>query len=145
MSFRASAIGGSPPDVAEVLVADDNPTNVFILTTMLKSFGVSVLSAADGVQAVQIATLKLPALILMDVQMPRMDGITAARRIRGAMLDRRAAIVAVTAFPEARLGPDLEAAEFDDFLFKPIELSVVHRLVEKWLHGTRESGSRAQR
>ena len=133
MSFAAPAIDGSnpAPDGIEVLVADDNPTNVFILTAMLRSLGLSVLSAADGLEAVQIATQRLPTLIFMDLQMPRMDGITAARQIRDAMSDRRAAIVAVTAFPEVRQVPGFEAAEFDDFLVKPIELSVVRRTVGK--------------
>ena len=123
-----------------MLVADDNSTNVFILTAMLRSLGISTLSAADGVEAVQIATERLPALIFMDVQMPRMDGIAATRRIRDAMSDRRAAIVAVTAYPEVRHLPDFQAAEFDDFLVKPIELSVVRRAVERWLHDPGPNG-----
>jgi len=134
MSFAGLAIDGSKgPEGVKVLVADDNPTNVFILTAMLRSLGLSVLSAADGVEAVQIATQMFPTLIFMDLQMPRMDGITATRRIRDVMSDRRAAIVAVTAFPEARHVAGFEAAEFDDFLVKPIELPVVRRTVERWL------------
>ena len=49
------------------------------------------------------------------------------------MSDRRAVIVAVTAFSEVRQVPEFETAEFDDFLVKPIELPVVRRTVEKWL------------
>jgi two-component system sensor histidine kinase BarA len=124
---------GRPPDAVPVLVADDIPTNVFVLTAMLRSLGVATLSAADGAEAVQIATERRPALIFMDLQMPRMDGITAARHIRDAMPDQRVPIVAVTAFPEIRHLPDFEAAEFDDFLVKPVDLSVLRRAVDKWL------------
>jgi CheY-like chemotaxis protein len=123
-----------PPEDVRVLVADDSPTNVFVLTAMLRSLGVPTLSAADGAEAVEIATERRPALIFMDVQMPRMDGIAAARRIRSAMPDRRVAIVAVTAFPEVRHLPDFNAADFDDFLVKPVEFSVLRRAVERWLH-----------
>ena len=134
MSLTTPALGQThAPNGIEVLVADDIPTNVFILTTMLRSLGYSTLSAADGLEAVKIATQRLPALIFMDVQMPCMDGITAARQIRGAMSDRRTAIVAVTAFPEVRHVPGFAAAEFDDFIVKPVELSVVRQTVEKWL------------
>ena len=129
-----------PPDAAPVLVADDIATNVFVLTAMLKSLGLSTLTAADGAEAVQIATEHRPALIFMDLQMPRMDGITAARHIRNAMPDRRVPIVAVTAFPEIRHLPDFEEAEFDDFLVKPVELSVLRRAVDKWLHQAGANG-----
>jgi CheY-like chemotaxis protein len=129
----------APPDEAEpaeevrVLVADDSPTNVFVLTAMLRSLGLSTVSAADGAEAVEVATERHPALIFMDVQMPRLDGIAAAQRIRSAIRDRRVVIVAVTAFPEVRHLPDFKAAQFDDFLVKPVELSVVRRAVEKWV------------
>jgi CheY-like chemotaxis protein len=130
-----------PPDGVRVLVADDSATNVFVLTAMLRSLGLSTLSAADGVEAVQVATEHRPALIFMDVQMPRMDGITAACRIRKTMPAPRVAIVAVTAFPGVRHLPDFKAAEFDDFLVKPVELPVLRRAVEKWL---RDPGANGQ-
>jgi CheY-like chemotaxis protein len=56
------------------------------------------------------------------------------------MPDRRVAIVAVTAFPEIRHLPDFAEAEFDDFLVKPVELSVLRRAVDKWLHRADASG-----
>ena len=132
MSVAGLANGGPPaPARIRVLVADDNPTNVFILTAMLRPLGLLVISAADGLEAVQIATQKFPRLIFMDLQMPRMDGITAAKKIRAFMSDRRAVIVAVTAFSEVRQVPEFETAEFDDFLVKPLELPVVRRTRRK--------------
>ena len=140
MSFEAPASDGTlRTDGVKVLVADDNPTNVFILAAMLRSIGLAPLKAVNGVEAVQIATERLPALIFMDVQMPGMDGIAAARRIHSAV-GRQVAVVAVTAFPEVRQLPDFEAAEFDDFLVKPVEFSSLRRIVDKWLHGARANG-----
>jgi CheY-like chemotaxis protein len=141
MSLAPSAGVGASPDEVRVLVADDSPTNVFVLTAMLRSLGLSTVSAADGAEAVEVAAERRPALIFMDVHMPRLDGIAAARRIRDDMRDPRVVIVAVTAFPDVRHLPDFAAAEFDDFLVKPVELSVVRRAVEKWVAPSGDKGA----
>lgn len=123
----------APPETAvvPVLVADDIPTNVFVLTAILKSLGIATVTAADGAEAVEVAAARHPELIFMDVQMPRLDGIAAARRIRSEMPDRRIVIVAVTAYPEVRHQPHFRAA-FDDFIIKPVDLPAVRRAVERW-------------
>ena len=130
----------APVDEVRVLVADDSATNVFVLTAMLRSLGLSTVSAADGAEAVEVAAARNPVLIFMDVHMPRMDGIAAARQIRAALGGRRVAILAVTAYPDARHLPDFKAAEFDDFLVKPVELQTVRRAVEKWMSYVHEPG-----
>lgn len=140
MSRGGPTKGGVPGNGVEVLVVDDNPTNMFVLTAMLRSLGLSTLSTADGIEAVQIATEKLPALIFMDLQMPRMDGVTATRRIREAMSEPRPAIVAVTAYADVSNLRNFRESEFDDLLVKPIELSIVRRAVERWLHYTSTEG-----
>jgi CheY-like chemotaxis protein len=133
MTVEAPAqVAAVPAGEVEVLVADDSPTNVFVLTAMLRALGFSTISAADGAEAVGLATERRPALVFMDVQMPGMDGIAAARLIRSAMPDRRVVIVAVTAHAEVRHLPDFKTAGFDDLLLKPVDLSVVRRAVEKW-------------
>jgi len=132
MSSSEDVRADAPPDEVRVLVADDSPTNVFVLTAMLRSLGLATVTAADGAEAVEIAAERCPELIFMDVHMPRMDGMAAARQIR-SLRGRRVAIVAVTAYPDARHLPDFKAADFDDFLVKPVELSVVRRAVEKWM------------
>jgi CheY-like chemotaxis protein len=133
MSGTEDVCADAPPDEVRVLVADDSPTNVFVLTAMLRSLGLTTVTAADGAEAVEIAAERCPALIFMDVHMPRMDGMAAAQQIRRTLRGRRVAIVAVTAYPDARHLPDFKAADFDDFLVKPVELSVVRRAVEKWM------------
>lgn len=104
-----------------LLLAEDNPTNQFVIKRLLKDFAVDVEIAADGIQAVEAARRASYDLICMDMRMPEMDGLEATRLIRrdgGA--SRRAPIVAMTAnaFPE-----DMEAcrvAGMTDFVAKPV-------------------------
>lgn len=120
---------------ARILVADDSATNVFVLTAMLRSLGFPTLSAADGAEAVDVAMMHRPTLIFMDVQMPRLDGISAAMRIREALPDRHVAIVAVTAHPDVRHQASFKAAGFDDVMVKPVELALVRQAVRRWMPG----------
>ena len=118
---------------AHVLVADDSPTNVFVLAGMLRVLGIPAVCAANGAEAVEMARARPPALVFMDMQMPRLDGIAAARAIRAADPGRRVAIVAVTASPGIDRRADFRAAGFDDLLLKPVELPAVRRVVERWI------------
>lgn len=133
MSAAARSGRETAADGFGALVADDSATNVFVLTAMLRSLGLTTLSAADGAEAVEIAANHHPALIFLDLHLPRMDGIAAARHIRDVIRGRRVAILAVTAYPDARHLPAFKEAGFDDFIVKPVELSTVRRAVEKWM------------
>jgi PAS domain S-box-containing protein len=105
-----------------LLVVDDNPTNRELIVALLAPFDISITTASDGVEAVEHAARSQFDLILMDVQMPNMDGVTATRRIRSAtpLGARRVPIVAMTAnvFPE-QIARCLEAG-MDGHLGKPI-------------------------
>jgi PAS domain S-box-containing protein len=105
-----------------LLVVDDNPTNRELIVALLAPFDISITTASDGVEAVEHAARSQFDLILMDVQMPNMDGMTATRRIRSStpLGARRVPIVAMTAnvFPE-QVARCLEAG-MDGHLGKPI-------------------------
>lgn len=116
-----------------ILIADDSSTNVFILTAMLRTMGLTAVTAANGSEAVALATTRRPALIFMDIQMPRMDGMAAARQIRDALPENNVTIVAVTAHPDSRHLPEYKSAAFDDLVVKPIDFSIVRRVIEKWM------------
>lgn len=81
----------------EVLIVEDNPTNRIVLREMLRHLGQSVAEAANGSEAVEIARRRAFALIFMDVSMPGIDGVTAARQIRAGGASAGARIVALTA------------------------------------------------
>ena len=121
---------------SRILLAEDEIINREIVTELLAYAGLVVETARDGQEAVELARQGNYALILMDMQMPRMDGLEATRRIRNS-LGLGIPIVAMTAnaFNEDRLRC-LDAG-MDDFMAKPIHPDAMFDLVEKWLSVTR--------
>jgi CheY-like chemotaxis protein len=119
-----------------VLIAEDNDVNREILVTMLKTAGCSVLQAHNGLEAVQMSATLPYDIILMDVQMPEMDGITAAKTIRArevALGTLRKPILALTANALADDKANCLAAGMDDYLTKPFMRRQILELIGKWL------------
>jgi CheY-like chemotaxis protein len=118
---------------AAVLVADDNPVNCEVTAALLESAGMKVDLAEDGRECVRRAAGGRYAMILMDVQMPRMNGIEATRAIRQRLGCTELPIIAMTAcaFEEERAA--CMAAGMDGVLLKPAEPTVLYAKVLKWL------------
>jgi signal transduction histidine kinase/ActR/RegA family two-component response regulator len=108
------------PRQLRILLVEDNPINQLVANGLLEKAGCSADLAADGLEAVEKALAGSYDLILMDMQMPRLDGLGATRRIRGLPLAHQPAIVAMTAnaFEEDR--QQCLAAGMNDFLSKPL-------------------------
>lgn len=118
-----------------VLVVEDNLINQEIIGELLRGYGLDVALAGDGRQALKQVAEQSFDLVLMDVQMPVMDGLTATRRIR-AMPNGRFAelpIVALTANALPQDRRDCEEAGMNDFISKPIDLAVLERKLAQWL------------
>ena len=126
-----------------ILVVEDNPMNLELVRDILTAEGYEVLEAADGATGVAIATLERPALILMDLQLPRLDGLEAARLIRADPRLAGIPIVAVTA--HAMKGDDekARAAGCDGFVTKPIQVREFAATVAAFLKGTKRGSSPA--
>jgi signal transduction histidine kinase/CheY-like chemotaxis protein/HPt (histidine-containing phosphotransfer) domain-containing protein len=119
---------------ARVLLVDDNPINQQVGLTILKRLGIHGDSAENGLQAVEILETGGYDLVLMDVQMPVMDGFEATRRIRKLSSGNPSVpIIAVTA--HAMRGDQEKCLEagMNDYLAKPIEPQALIRILEKWL------------
>lgn len=115
-----------------LLVAEDNPTNQRVIAALLSSFGHSYTVVPDGQQAVAAVSSSDFDAVLMDVQMPVMDGITATRRIRE--LGERARtlpIIALTANAMPGQKEEYLAAGMTDYLAKPIDIRALHASLEK--------------
>ncbi len=117
-----------------LLVVDDNPVNRELVCALLEPFDVEIETANDGVEAVEAAGRARFDLILMDLQMPNMDGLTATKHIRAAAApgQRRVPIVALTAnvLPE-QIARCLEAG-MDDHLGKPIHPERLVNTISRW-------------
>jgi len=133
MSVRALPARGSR---GRALVVEDNMVNQEMARTMLDMMGFDVITASNGHEGVIAATDPTLVLILMDCQMPVMDGLAAARAIRaGEPAGRHVPIVALTgnAMPGDREA--CVAAGMDDYLAKPFSLTALRNTVDKWTTG----------
>ena len=105
-----------------ILVAEDNPSNQRVLVEMLKRMGYRPDAVADGKEVIQALKIRPYDLILMDIRMPKMDGMTASKEIHKLWPDNRPKIVAVTAFAmEGDREKCLEAG-MDDYISKPVQM-----------------------
>jgi len=118
---------------ARILLADDDPLNREVAQKLLEAVGMEVDIAEDGEQAVRRAMGKTYALILMDMQMPIMDGLTATRKIRAAAGQRRTPIIAVTANAFAEDRARCMEAGMNDFITKPINPETLFVTLLCWL------------
>ena len=116
-----------------VLLAEDDVINQEVTTWLLRDLGLVVDTVADGSQAVQYARERRYDLILMDVQMPIMDGLEATRQIRQLPGPVRVPILALTASALLEDKADCLAAGMDDYLSKPIEPELLYASLLKWL------------
>src|SRR3954453_6122487 len=103
-----------------VMIVDDNPQNVELLQAFLESLPVKIVTATDGVEALEKVVEHNPDLILLDIMMPRMSGFQVCRKLKGDAKTRDIQILMVTALNE--LGDIEQASECgtDDFVSKPV-------------------------
>jgi CheY-like chemotaxis protein len=106
---------------AKILVVDDNPTNLKLVSDVLGFEGHEILKAVDAEEAQIILAQTLPNLIFMDIALPGMDGLTLTRKLKADERTRHVRIVALTAF--AMKGDDQKAfdAGCDGYITKPID------------------------
>jgi CheY-like chemotaxis protein len=116
-----------------VLVADDNPDNLELMRILLTASGYAPALASDGAEAIESAADDPPELILMDLQMPNVDGYAAAAAIRQQSGGRCAPIVAVTALAMVGDRDDVLAAGFDGYIAKPIVPATFLAQVEEFI------------
>jgi len=133
----APATAAGATIAARVLLAEDSPVIAKVVRKLLERLGCDVTGVADGEQAVAaVASASEPFdLIFMDLEMPKMGGVEATRRIRDGESDGYAVpVVALTAHDEqGHLGPCLDAG-MNDFLIKPVTVPVLKRTLAHWLH-----------
>lgn len=115
------------------MVVEDYDDTRMLLKAGLEGLGYSVLEAANGQEAVDIAGREHLDLILMDLDLPIIDGIVATQRIRQQTEKQHVPIVAVTAYPMSYTRVKAFAEGCDEYMAKPIDMSELARLVNRYL------------
>jgi PAS domain S-box-containing protein len=125
---------GLGTETSRVLVAEDNVVNQKVAVNLLQRLGLRADVAGNGLEAVQMCGLLPYDLILMDCQMPEMDGYAATREIRQRESGgRRVTIIAMTAEALADTRQQCLAAGMDDYISKPVTLGDIFEKMKKWL------------
>ena len=118
----------------KILIVEDNEQNLKLFHDLLITKGYKVMSARDGDSALAKISQEIPDLIIMDIQIPRIDGIEVTRRIRKKFPAEDIAIIAVTAHAMKGDREDLLRAGFDDYMPKPINITTFLQTVEDCLY-----------
>jgi CheY-like chemotaxis protein/HPt (histidine-containing phosphotransfer) domain-containing protein len=147
-SATDSAAAVSGETLARVLLVEDNPVNLVVARRMLAKLGIDSVVARDGLEALDALRNNGVDLVLMDCQMPNMDGYEATKRIRsreqqsaeGAHLP----VIAMTANVMAGDREKCLAAGMDDFLGKPLDAASLRRALEPWIDFQRQRGATAE-
>ena len=105
-----------------ILVVEDNPLNLKLVRDVLGAAGYDVMEATSGEEGLLAATEHPPDLVLMDLQLPGIDGAETMRRLREGPLAENVPVVAVTAFAMAEDQANATRAGFDGYLQKPISV-----------------------
>jgi CheY-like chemotaxis protein len=122
-----------------ILVVDDNPTNLKLVSDVLEFDGYSILKASDAETARLIIESTPPALILMDIALPGMDGLTLTSLLKSDEKTRTIVIVALTAFAMKGDDQKARAAGCDGYMTKPIDTRRLSSQVQKFLENSKSS------
>lgn len=131
----------APPAHLRVLIVEDHEDTRFLLKYRLGMHGYVVIEAGNGEDAVRLAESERPDLILMDLSLPLLDGIGAARRIRSLAAPKRMPIVFLSGYDAPSVRTEALAAGGDGFLLKPFEINQFDRMLEKTLAPPRGGSS----
>jgi CheY-like chemotaxis protein len=116
-----------------VLVVEDHDDTRFMLKYLMELRGCLVVEAADGEEAVRLAEMTHPSLILMDTSLPRLDGLQATRRIRELAMLHNVPVVFISGHAQPNFRAVALATGGNDYLVKPVRLSELEKTVERHL------------
>jgi CheY-like chemotaxis protein len=118
---------------SHILVIEDNPTNLELMTYLLRAFGHTTIAAHDGEEGVEAALRSTPDVILCDLALPKLDGYGVARRLKAEPTLRDVPLVAVTASAMVGDRDKVIAGGFDGYISKPITPETFVAEVERYV------------
>lgn len=113
-----------------VLIVEDSEDARYFMRLELEQLGYRIVEADDGEKAVEVAERERPDIILMDLSLPIMDGIAATEKIRACDGFKTVPVIAVTAHQETDFRADAQAAGFNAYVTKPIDMPWLSELIE---------------
>lgn len=125
---------------SRILIVEDNETNRILIRDILRYHGYEVEEAENGMEALRKASDRPPDLILLDIQMPVMDGFTALRHLREMPGLKGTCIIALTSFAMTGDREMIMRAGFDDYISKPIDTRSLPGLIRRHLEGEAMTG-----
>ena len=118
-----------------ILIVEDEPKNLTLLRDLLQVSGYKTIEATDGEQGVELAKSKKPDLILMDVQMPKMDGLEATRILKADATTSNIPVLALTSYAMKGDKERILEAGCDGYLAKPLDIKELLKIVAEYLSG----------
>lgn len=125
-----------------ILIVDDNPQNLKLAKVILISEGYDVKTAIDAEDALRMLESLTPAVILMDLQLPRMDGLELTRQIKADPTRQGIVIIALTAYAMKGDEERALAAGCDGYMSKPIDTDALGKMVARYLAGSARASAR---
>ncbi len=119
----------------KILVVDDEPGIVRLLSMRLKAKGYEVLEAFDGLQCVEIAKKEVPDLILTDIKMPVMSGITAFEKLIQMDITKNIPVIFMTAYPKLEVNNQVTLMGAKGFISKPFISKDLELIIERIING----------
>jgi two-component system, cell cycle response regulator DivK len=116
-----------------ILIVEDDPNSRKLLRDVLQAKGYETIEAGSGEDGVELAKTRLPALILMDIQLPRISGLDALRLIRTDARAKAIPVIAVTASVMTAQQQSVLDAGFDAFERKPVSVAGLLAKIERWI------------
>jgi two-component system, cell cycle response regulator DivK len=117
-----------------ILIVEDNPKNLKLIRDVLQIYGYTTYEAENGEDGIELALKQLPALILMDIGLPGIDGSRAMKLLKNDSRTQHTRIVALTALAMKGDRERLLDEGFDGYIAKPIDTRAIPKLVEQYLN-----------
>jgi two-component system cell cycle response regulator DivK len=121
--------------VKKILVVEDNENNLYLITFILEKAGYKVIAAKTGETGVEMALKEQPDLILMDIQLPGINGLETTRRIRASKAGGSVPIIALTSYALVGDREQVLSAGCTGYIEKPINPATIRGEIEKYLSG----------
>ena len=116
-----------------VLVVDDNEANIHLVRFILEKHGFEAIEATNGAEGVELTIKESPDLVLLDIQLPDIDGLEVVRRIRASEADSEIPIIALTSYAMPGDREKVLAAGCNGYIVKPIDVKTFIVEIEKYL------------